>query len=708
MAHKEVFDVFKSSFQECLSEHSACAKPNAHMPTRVLMLHNDKPDRVFLHDSKPDEQEHYVALSYSWGKTTQTKLLVSNIDSLKEKGVVTNSLPKTLQDSIVATKELGIKYLWIDSLCIIQDSEEDKIKELSGMANIYKNAAITISAAITSDCGQGFLEDRTDVQLRLDTSICLPFMSTEDPETRQVLDWLYICPEAQMGHKIWRFDEEPINRRAWTYQESTLAPRLLIFGSGPPQWHCKESWKIYGLDIHPDDLPHPICVTTTTKLSTRDGRLIPEETFRYAERPDPPKDEIGLWPSWFPLLENYSRRELSVHTDKLPAISALAAEHQSSDNGEYAAGLWKGSLPRSLLWRRKSDIDNTTFSQHTHRLSWLRTRLFDPSFKTDVVEASNWPLRYIAPTWSPMSSTDPIVFEKAATQNEDEFHTSLVTINDVHTPLTNELLPFGRLDFAYLDLTAPMRSISWEELTTDFVIVRAGEPFAYWDYIVPDDPTYFLYLGKKYGASIAPQMLGDTNMQHPVDEGDVSFTVMNRSTRIASPVKPEPASIICTDADVSFTPTPTPDVKHEVVEAILRDTDVVVPLTPPITPTPPLSKPPKSNRRCCWPSSRQNISPPEPAHPMQLYPFDPNNDEREFWLLEVERSMSPAGLVLKRIHDDIFARVGYFGMNRSLDPEIVYLPGLIQVRGPKTSSFGKPAGMGEWYDSLARRRIYLV
>lgn len=709
VAHDDVFETFKDNLAKCLSNHDTCTNPDEnHLPTRLLVVDNDAPDRVFVHECAPDDRGSYVALSYCWGKkTTQTMLLMSNREEFKSKGVVVSTLPKTIQDSIVATRKLGIKYLWIDSLCIIQDSAADKDNEIAGMASIYRNATITISAAATTDCGDGFLEDRADVQLRIENSMRLPLMDTAETDTQVVIDYVYVCPEPQLGYKLKRFDEEPINNRAWTYQESTLAERLIIFGSGPPQWHCKEDWRIYGLDIHPDDLPHPMCVTTTMKIAMQNRSIVPEATMKYLERPDPPKDEIGLLPSWMPLLENYSKRDLSVRTDKLLAISALAAEKKSPGNGTYAAGLWEASLPRSLLWRRHSDIDRKETAQHANRLEWLRTRLFDSTVYIDVVKASSWSSRYIAPTWSPMSATEPIAFEAAATQTEDEYHTSLVTINNIHIDPTTPLNPFGRLDFAYLDVTAPMRQISWEELITDYVVVRSGQPFDYWDFIVPDDPTYFLYLGEKYGAPLTLQMLGDTNTQHPIDEGEAQIFIGDNGTmRIQAPVQREVASRQCKDADVPF--KTTNDVRHQVLEEILGPIEEMVRLTPPTSPAPPQPsiKTSKSSRRCCWPSSNP-VAPAPTLATQHESETVPEPSPPEFWLLEVERSMAPAGLVLQRIHNDIFARIGYFGMNRSLDPEIVYMPGLLQVRGPKAER-GQPVGMGWWYDSLARKRIYLV
>lgn len=206
------------------------------------------------------------------------------------------------------------------------------------MANIYKNAIITISAAVAADCGQGFLQDRLDVQLRLEKSICLPFMITTDEGTQIPVGWVSLCPDTHMGHKIKLFSEEFINTRAWTYQESTLASRLVIFGSGPPQWHCKKRWRICGLNTDPENLPSQECSSGTMKITVNDGHIVADQTLRYLERPEPRKDDIGLWLEWFPVLQNYSNRALSYRTDKLLALSALAKEHQSSHNTPLARG----------------------------------------------------------------------------------------------------------------------------------------------------------------------------------------------------------------------------------------------------------------------------------------------------------------------------------------------------------------------------------
>jgi hypothetical protein len=66
-------------------------------------------------------------------------------------------LPATIIDAIRLAQTLSISYLWIDSLCIVQNSEEDKVREIATMDRVYKNSWVTISAARASTCLDGFL-----------------------------------------------------------------------------------------------------------------------------------------------------------------------------------------------------------------------------------------------------------------------------------------------------------------------------------------------------------------------------------------------------------------------------------------------------------------------------------------------------------------------------------------------------------------------
>jgi hypothetical protein len=704
----KVFNAAKLHLRTCLEEHEECRKPDsAAQPTRLLHLDGNDKDRVFVHETQSGTQYAYGALSYRWGITEQVKLLKACVKDFSKEGVLVSSLPHTIQDAIFTTRQLDLKYLWVDTLCIIQDSAEDKDGEVARMAVVYMNATITICAAAAADCGDGFLQDREEVSLRLKAAMCLPVLASLGEETLECVEWVYLCPDTYAGHKIKTFAEETISKRAWTYQETTLSPRLLIYGSGPPQWHCKKVWKIMGLRVHPNNLPNPHCTSGVMKITLKDGSISADGTRKTVERPPPPPDEIGLWHTdWLPVLENYSRRGLTVQTDKLAALSALAAQYQSPENGTYAAGLWTGSLPRSLLWRSSRFDSKAQTGDQSHSvtgllsrlrrlrvedcpLDWLSSRVFDKSASKTPFD---WLAKYVAPTWSPMSSREAIRFEFYATQEENEYHISLVKINDVHAELgTTNLHPYGRVNFAYLDITGPLMPISWQDLTAQFVILVNGEPFQYWDYIIPDDPSYFGELSAKHPPSFNPQELADTNVKHPfIDDDDFSFFIGEVSgeeqLRITTLVEPKPASLECQETTTKF--ELLDDVKSTVFDA-LRTVGKG-------------ASPSKGLR-----DSMHNLASKLHSRKGKNAKVA-DNGELDFYLLEVERSTSPAGLVLKRITGDVYARVGYFARNRDLDPEVVFLPGRGQVRGKRTFNHGGPDLKDTWNEDLKMTRFYLV
>ncbi|EIW52286.1 HET-domain-containing protein, partial [Trametes versicolor FP-101664 SS1] len=105
------------------------------------------------------QRGEYLTLSYVWGgdqihKTTSTNL------SMYEQGIAPSILPPTIRDAIYVTHMLGFRWLWVDSLCIIQDSETDKAHEIGRMHHIYRYAHLTIIAAIAKSVNESFLQER--------------------------------------------------------------------------------------------------------------------------------------------------------------------------------------------------------------------------------------------------------------------------------------------------------------------------------------------------------------------------------------------------------------------------------------------------------------------------------------------------------------------------------------------------------------------
>jgi hypothetical protein len=379
----------------------------------------------------------YAALSYCWGHTPQFTTTEERLPSFVTDGVEVAKLPKSLQDAIFVTRKLGIRYLWIDSLCIIQDSDDDKAIEISKMPQIYKGAIITISAAIANDCGDGFLEHRSEMQQILNSVFALEYLLTEEngPEVEYLqdvdkndTDTIFLCVDADCGYKIREFSEEPINHRAWTMQESWLAPRMLIYGSGPLQWQCLSKSASFG--------------GTPPSESERD--LLPVKQRRKFFTVTPGEvDREKLEDEWRDIVLEYTRRAMKDPTDKLPALSGVAAEFGRLSGDVYLAGLWKSSLPYSLLWHQRG-----------------------------AAPAGTSPIpKYRAPSWSWASVDGPINIKSprrwiARTE---------VNIKSAETTPLTALAPLAKVTAGILELTGPVRRMSWQKVQERFVIVDLDE-----------------------------------------------------------------------------------------------------------------------------------------------------------------------------------------------------------------------------------------
>ena len=187
------------------------------------------PTSSYTEERPPDSQ--YVTLSHCWGQIPIKTLLEANISKFTE-GIDAAELPKTFRDAIVIARRLGVPFLWIDSLCIIQDSAEDWAKESSSMANVYRNSPCNIAATAARDGRTGcFLAHNSALartcRLRIDG---LPGPA---PKSK-----LYDPVQSN----FWRYgiDFQPLIHRGWILQERVLAPRVIYFGRSQLLWECYE------------------------------------------------------------------------------------------------------------------------------------------------------------------------------------------------------------------------------------------------------------------------------------------------------------------------------------------------------------------------------------------------------------------------------------------------------------------------------------
>lgn len=204
--------------KECLETHHqpsvTTEGDHPELPTRVLKVSSTSaPGTVQLHCSHPQESAPYAALSHCWGKLTQSIQLEEKTFSNLVNGLPVSDFPKTIIDAINVTRKLGLKYLWVDALCIFQDSEVDKVKEIRKMAHIYQQAHVTIAAGNAKSVQDGFLYAPAD-PMKNGRWIEMPF---------QKLGRVYgTCGR----RKSLDPEQEPLNQRAWTLQETAFPPAL--------------------------------------------------------------------------------------------------------------------------------------------------------------------------------------------------------------------------------------------------------------------------------------------------------------------------------------------------------------------------------------------------------------------------------------------------------------------------------------------------
>lgn len=320
---------------ECANFHPDCAFASTPslLPKRLINVNTLK-----IYHPQAGETGRYAALSYCWGYPMVRGALVrDNLQSLTEDGISMDSLPSTVRDAVAVTKRLELCYLWIDAYCIIQDSEDDKNAELAHMAAIYGGAYITLAAASAATVEDGFLQRRKNPN---PNDWCSWVTLPDGTRQQRVLPPLRIkytdlgtvllaCPSV---HRDILPVDEPIDTRAWTYQERTLSPRVLLFRTETLQWLCNQvDTTIYGDENYGES--RPFFLLQPKGEEKEKGRYTPGQL-------------------WSGVCQQYSSRRLTCAQDKLVALAAVATKFQQTvaHDRQYFCGLWSGPPPPARLF----------------------------------------------------------------------------------------------------------------------------------------------------------------------------------------------------------------------------------------------------------------------------------------------------------------------------------------------------------------------
>jgi hypothetical protein len=220
--------------QSCIESHPKCSRSLDHswLPTRVIDVGSiSNPDLRLRITNLASPVSPYATLSHCWGKLKIKQLLLSNLSTLVN-GIVFAELPMTFQDAIVITRRLGLRFLWIDSLCIIQDSIEDWAHESAMMDLVYSNSTCNIAATAAEDSSVGCFFERNPL-------LAQPCRVKIDSFPGPVSDsgQYHLVQEALFFNSI---DNQPLNWRGWVLQEQFLSPRIIRCGRNQLFWECQE------------------------------------------------------------------------------------------------------------------------------------------------------------------------------------------------------------------------------------------------------------------------------------------------------------------------------------------------------------------------------------------------------------------------------------------------------------------------------------
>lgn len=238
-------------------------------------------------------------------------------------GIDISSLPKTFQDAITVSRNLNVRFLWIDSLCIIQETN-DWERGSSLMGHIYANAMCNLSALGATAENGGLFFPRNAESIR---TLRVEIACLDGP-----------CDLVHWGFWESAVDSMDLNLRGWVFQERLLAPRILHFGSEQLFWECRE---LNACESYPEGLWEEMYTLAWKRNFTHTGLShVPSRK---------------LMIIWHKLVEQYTKCSLTMDEDKLVAISGIAKLVQRKLEDDYLAGLWRRSLLEDLLWEVRGD-----------------------------------------------------------------------------------------------------------------------------------------------------------------------------------------------------------------------------------------------------------------------------------------------------------------------------------------------------------------
>lgn len=406
-----LFAMLRDWTTHCESDHAVCSKPlHKAAPSRLIEIGggDEETPRVRLVDANQDVRGLYATLSHCWGPNPDMKRLPrTTADTLDAhyQSIPYDALSATFKDAITVAYNLGLHYLWIDSLCIIQQDKADWERESVKMADIYANSFVTIAATGSRGVDEGLYLLRREQEMT-------PVL-WRTPEDGKLLAFHPLLARNYLDYET---IPRPLYSRAWCMQELTLSRRVLHFLPGQVIWDCSATTS-YEFESMAADSRRSACLlqrfTLSNLLSIRDGRPLPPTSvlvdmerkkphsafstvldLPHSVKREPTEPEsivtvcfghpnrvgdflqnlrqvftkvpkkkpaIGtkasrapktIYDEWRSLVENYGTKDITFREDRLPAIWSFAERMREIANVDdrYLCGVWRDDIPHGLTF----------------------------------------------------------------------------------------------------------------------------------------------------------------------------------------------------------------------------------------------------------------------------------------------------------------------------------------------------------------------
>jgi len=401
------FNLINNWVKHCTESHPRCViTGESDLPKRVIYVGSDD-DNSTIRLHQGGGKASYIALSHCWGKSRHIITEKKTLDCWCT-NIPWEVLQRTFQDAIIIARKLGVSWIWIDSLCVIQDDATDWEIESAKMASIYEDAFVVVAATASKDGDGGCLFKRLPtVDLSGIDEHGAPFsIFARQACSHTIFNWnvsrTAISKTTRYAFTGFGLDTYPLYHRAWCFQERLLGRRIIHFTSSEIVWEC-----LTELDCECGAMDHfqgePLLA----------ARQFVNETGRSGRDPE------QHYEVWRDLVAQYSQKQITYKKDILPALSALAGRWAASFTGPYLAGLWKNNLLRGLLWKSVSQDTKT-------------------------------PLKYVSPSWTWTSIQRAI--DWVSEGNETIYH---VTILDADCTVKGQNA-FGEVTTGFLKLKGPI------------------------------------------------------------------------------------------------------------------------------------------------------------------------------------------------------------------------------------------------------------